>query len=275
MKHSLQLWQLLAATLLTMFSFGTVFAQETETESKSAETEKADAEPFKEITFAAPDGLEITADLYWKHDDKSKPFIVLCHQAGWSRGEYRDIAPTLNELGFNCLAIDQRSGGAVKGIKNKTNAKALTAKKATTFVDAEQDMIAAVEHARENYAKGKLILWGSSYSAALTLRIAGEHPDKVDGAMSFAPGEYFERFEKPGDWIQTSAKKIECPVFITSAKNEKENWEKIFSAIPAEIKNGFLPKTKGNHGSRALWAQFGDSKDYWEQVKEFLAHFEE
>jgi pimeloyl-ACP methyl ester carboxylesterase len=275
MNHSLRLWHFSAAFLLTLLSFGIVAAQDTETESKSTETENTDAEPFKEVSFTAADGLEITADLYWKHDDKSKPFIVLCHQAGWSRGEYREIAPALNELGFNCMAIDQRSGGGVKGIKNETNKRASAAKMATTFVDAEQDMVAAVEHARENYATGKLILWGSSYSAALTLRIAGEHADKIDGAMSFAPGEYFERFEKPANWIQTSAKKIECPVFITSAKNEKENWEKIFAAIPSKIKNGFLPKTKGNHGSRALWAQFGDSKDYWQQVKVFLAHFGE
>jgi len=268
----------IACFLAAFFLFSLIadfgLAQETKTEQAEAKEDKAE-DAFQEITFESGDGLEVTADLYWKHDDKSKPFIVLCHQAGWSRGEYREIAPALNELGFNCMAIDQRSGGAVKGIKNKTLAKANAAEKPVTFVDAEQDMIAAVGYARENYATGKLILWGSSYSAALTLRIAGEHADKIDGAMAFAPGEYFQRFEKPGNWVETSAKKITCPVFITSARKEKGSWEKIFAAIPAEIKNGYLPKTTGNHGSRALWAQFDDSKGYWEQVKVFLAHFEE
>ncbi len=274
MKQSLNLWQFLAAIVLTAFSFNVSVGQETKTESKAAETEKANADPYEEITFASADGLEITADIYWKHDDKSKPFVVLCHQAGWSRGEYRDIAPALNELGFNCMAIDQRSGKAVKGINNETAARAAKAKKSTTFIDAEQDMIAAVEYAREHYANGKLILWGSSYSAALTLRIAGEHTDKIDGAMAFAPGEYFVRFEKPDNWIESSASKISGPTFITSAKKEYENWKKIFEAIPAEEKTAFVPETTGNHGSRALWSQFDDSKDYWSAVKEFLAQFQ-
>ena len=46
------------------------------------------------------------------------PVLVLFHQAGWSRGEYREIAPKLNELGYICLAIDQRSGKGVNGVAN-------------------------------------------------------------------------------------------------------------------------------------------------------------
>ena len=34
------------------------------------------------------------ADLYIAHD-ASAPFILLFHQAGWSRGEYLEIAPKL------------------------------------------------------------------------------------------------------------------------------------------------------------------------------------
>ena len=160
--------------------------------------EKEANEPFRTITFESKDGLEITADLYNPHEDISAPFIVLCHQAGWSRGEYREIAPKLNAMGFNCMAIDQRSGGAVNDVDNETLKKAKEAEKKTTFVDAEQDMIAAVEFAREEFADGKVILWGSSYSSALALLIAGNNEGLVDGVMAFAPGEYFERFERPG-----------------------------------------------------------------------------
>ena len=228
---------------------------------------------FKQISFASGDGLELTADLYWKHDDKSKPFIVLCHQAGWSRGEYREIAPKLNDLGFNCMAIDQRSGGTVKGVANETAGRAKAAEKPVTFVDAEQDMIAAVNYARENYAEGKLILWGSSYSSALSLRIAGEHQEKIDGVLAFAPGEYFIRFDKPANWIQVSAAKIQDPAFITSAKKEYKGWRAIFDSIEAEGSVKFVPKTAGNHGSRALWKQFDDSEQYWTAVKGFLSKF--
>ena len=228
--------------------------------------------PFKTVTFQAPDGITVTGDLYMKHDSAS-PFIVLCHQARWSRGEYREIAPKLNDLGFNCLAIDQRSGGTVNGVDNRTHAAATKAGKPTLYADAEPDMIAALKWAKSNHAKGKLLLWGSSYSAALTLRIAGENPDLVDGALAFAPGEYFERFGKPGDWITLSARKIGDPVFVTSAKNEYKNWQPIFEAIPGTAKTKFLPTTNGNHGSRALWEQFDDHRDYWTAVKRFLTPF--
>ena len=125
--------------------------------------ERQQSEPQK-FAFPSKDGLEVTAELYLASDDKQAPFIVLCHQAGWSRGEYREIVPKLVALGFNCLAIDQRSGGAVDGVANMTARKAAAAKKDTSFVAAEQDMLAAVEWARANRAEGKLILWGSSYS---------------------------------------------------------------------------------------------------------------
>ena len=75
------------------------------------------------VTFPAADGLAVTADLYLAHD-KEAPFVILFHQAGYSRGEYGQIAPRLNGLGFNALAVDQRSGGAAKGVMNETAALA-------------------------------------------------------------------------------------------------------------------------------------------------------
>ncbi len=225
-------------------------------------------------TFRAEDGLEITADLYLVNRDKKTPLIVLCHQAGWSRGEYREIAPRLNRMGFNCLAIDQRSGGAVKNVTNLTHMKAVAQSRETNFLSAEQDMVAAIKWARSQAkAEGQVLLWGSSYSAALALRIAGESPDLVDGILAFAPGEYFEQFEKPVDWIALSAKRIKVPVFVTSAKDEAFKWEAIFNAIQSNTKRKFVPETKGNHGSRALWKEFEDSADYWANVAEFLKQF--
>ena len=227
----------------------------------------------EEVEFESLDGLKITADVTLSSDDQTKPFIILCHQAGWSRGEYREIAPQLNKLGFNCMAIDQRSGGSVNKVKNLTAANAKAAQKGQDYVDAEQDIVAAVNYAKKNLSKGKLIIWGSSYSSALVLRIASEHSDEVDGVLSFAPGEYFKSQGKPADWITTSVKNIKCPVFITSAKNEAKNWAGIYEAIPTETKVKFLPTSKGNHGSRALWEEFSDSPQYWKATKSFLAQF--
>lgn len=241
--------------------------------STSAGWSQTDDVKFKQVEFNSEDGLKITGDLYQHVDAEGAPFVVLCHQAGWSRGEYREIAPNLNRLGFNCVAIDQRSGKGVNKVPNETVKRAAAEKKGTDFPDAEQDIIAALKWAKKYNPKSKIILWGSSYSAALSLRIAGENPELVDGVLSFAPGEYFERFGKSNDWIATSAKQIKDPVFITSAKDEKKRWMAIYDAIPGSDKSMFVPETAGNHGSRALWEKFDDHKSYWDAVNKFLKQF--
>lgn len=224
---------------------------------------------YETITFPSGDGVKITADLYMSHL-LDVPFIILFHQAGWSRGEYREIAPKLNKIGFNVMAVDLRSGNVVNEVVNKTSKQAVAAKKPTTYLDAYRDMVAALKYADKEYSKGKLMVWGSSYSASLVLKLANEYPKKIDGVLAFAPGEYFVKLGKSKKFIAKATDFINCPVFITSAKDEKPRWIKIFEEIPSKSKHSFLPKTEGNHGSRALWEEFPDNKDYWAAVKAFL-----
>jgi len=224
----------------------------------------------KKINFKSSDGLEITADLYITNSEDS-PLIVLFHQAGWSRGEYLEIAPKLNKLGYNCIAIDQRSGGEINGVVNETHQRAKEQKKGTQYTDAEIDMMATIKYVKSNHSKAKkLIIWGSSYSSALALKIAGDGRVEIDAVLSFAPGEYFERMGESADFIGESATNIMVPTFITSAKSEKNNWWSIYESIPAIGKDFYLPKTEGQHGSSALWEKFTDHKGYWLAVEEFL-----
>lgn len=223
-------------------------------------------------TFPSTDGLEITADLY-RAAPETAPLVVLFHQAGWSRGEYREIAPRLGALGLNCLAVDQRSGDAVNDVPNATAARALAAKKGRRYIDALGDIEAALAHARTLFPKAKVIAWGSSYSAALVLRVAGEHPELVDGVLAFSPGEYFESAGKPATWIREAAAKIRVPVFITSARNEQHQWAALFAAIPSADKVSYVAPTAGNHGSRALWRRFDDSPGYWTAVETFMRRY--
>lgn len=259
---------LLCSLLLLGLFTGAATAQSGNAQTQAGDDQNAGV--FKTVAIESKDGSPIAADLYMAHQSKDTPFIVLCHQATWSRGEYREIAPKLNQLGFNCLAIDQRSGGAINGIVNETARLAKAAGKPVQFVDAEQDIVSALDFAKKNYAKGKVILWGSSYSSALAIRIAGEHPDKMDAVLAFAPGEYFGKQGKSKKWIQRSAKKIKDPVFITSAKDEYANWRSIAAVIPKQLIQTYRPSTKGNHGSRALWGQYRDSGGYWAATVDFL-----
>ncbi|MGB6768959.1 MAG: hypothetical protein WBE50_12885, partial [Methyloceanibacter sp.] len=71
------------------------------------------------ISFTASDRVQVFAD-YYSAGSKAKPLILLFHQAGSNRGEYATIGPMLATLGFNALAIDQRSGGNAWGRTNET-----------------------------------------------------------------------------------------------------------------------------------------------------------
>ena len=222
------------------------------------------AQAQKTITYESKDGISITGDLYEK--EGATKFILLFHQARWSRGEYLEIAPKLNAMGYSCLAVDLRSGKKVNGIINQTNKAAKNKGKDTGFTDAFQDIEASVAYVKKSFNPEKLIVWGSSYSSALVLKYGGDYPDSADAILSFAPGEYFGS----DNFIKKSAKNIEIPVFITSAKNEYKNWKGIYEAIPTNSKQYYLPKTRGNHGSRALWEKFSDNSGYWDAVKGFL-----
>lgn len=221
------------------------------------------------IQFPAEDGLLVTADLYLWHEDDA-PFVVLFHQAGWSRGEYKEIAPRLGELGFNCMAVDQRSGKAVNGVENQTARLAASKNLSTDFPDALPDMRASLRLVKTRYPEAERVAWGSSYSAALVLVLAGEEPELVDAVLAFSPGEYFARFGKSKSYVADAAKKIQQPTFITSAKKEAAQWAAIYAAIPAPAKTRFVPETAGNHGSRALWAKHKDAEAYWTAVEDFL-----
>jgi len=220
----------------------------------------------KTITIKSKDGIPITADIY-KVENSTKPTILLFHQATYSRGEYIEIAPKLNKMGYSCIAIDQRSGSKVNGVKNETHAAAKKENKKTKYVDAIDDLRATIEYALNEFGSEKVILWGSSYSSSLVLILGNEYAEQVAGILSFAPGEYFTYQDKK---IEDFASSLELPVFITSAKNEYKNWKAIFDKIPSASKTKFLPTGKGYHGSKALWEEKDGHEEYWESVIEFL-----
>lgn len=220
----------------------------------------------KTLTIQSADGLNITGDLYETGDTQS-PVILLFHQAGYSRGEYRQIAPRLNELGFTCLAIDQRSGNAINGVQNETVLQAQQKGMKTDYADALPDLRAAMDYVLKNYKNRKIILWGSSYSSSLVFILANQYKNDVCAILSFSPGEYFKY---DGQEISYYAKTTECPVFITSAGNEFELCDPIYKAIPAKEKRFFFPDFNGKHGSKALWKENEGSDVYWTEVIKFL-----
>jgi len=227
-----------------------------------SEAQQNNSKQGVKITFPAPDALLVTADLYFISD--SLPYMILCHQAGYSRGEYMETAAKFCRLGYNCIAIDQRSGNEVNGVKNETAALAIQKNKPTTYLDAEQDILSAIDYAYTKSGK-KVLLVGSSYSASLVLKIAATN-QKVKAVMAFSPGEYFGENLKLKDAIAD----LMVPVFVTSTTEEATDVSALISNVKSEIKIQYIPTGKGVHGSSCLWKNNPDYLDYWSAILMFI-----
>jgi dienelactone hydrolase len=226
----------------------------------------------KTIQFPTSDKLKVTADLYTPNA-ATAPFIILFHQANYSRGEYVEIAPRLNKLGFNCMAVDLRSGDGINNVVNETFKLADSLRMETRYTDAYTDIRAAVSYVKKNYPGSKIILFGSSFSASLAIKMASEYPLGISGVVAFSPGEYFAKFGWNREIIKISAAKVTCPVFIASAANEQESWKAIYDAIPGQNKVSFVPASGGIHGAKTLWSTFPDNEAYWKALSSFLKRF--
>jgi dienelactone hydrolase len=210
------------------------------------------------------DGVPVTVDLYAA--DTSKPFIILFHQARYSRGEYKETAVKLNKMGYNCLAVDLRSGKEVKGVKNETAEVALSRNKPTNYIDAEQDMITAIDYVYQQTNEPVIIL-GSSYSASLALKIAATN-NKVLKVIAFSPGEYFGNDLKIAEYVS----KINVPTFITSSKKESEAVKQLIALNKSGKITHYIPKGEGKHGSSALWDENPNHQEYWLALMLFLTN---
>ncbi|MCB9222947.1 MAG: hypothetical protein R2780_13720 [Crocinitomicaceae bacterium] len=222
-------------------------------------------EDAKSVTFASADGLEITGNLY--EIDKESPIIVLCHQAGYNKFEYEGTAQRLNELGFNCLAIDQRSGGPIGIYQNETANRAIEKNIAIDYLSARPDIAAAVEYAYNEFDQ-QVILWGSSYSSTLALW-EGLRNDKVKAVVAFSPGDYFPEIGSLTDSLANFQK----PFFITCSDQEIDVTAKMLSKTNLTDEHVFYkPIGIGYHGSRALWPGQYNGEQYWTAIKSYLEH---
>jgi len=188
------------------------------------------------ISFTASDRVKVFAD-YYSAGSREKPLILLFHQAGSNRGEYATIGATLATLGFNALALDQRSGGNAWGRTNET-VKRLG--KSTGYDEALLDLEAALQWAKSSGQTGPIIVWGSSYSAALVFLLAANHRREIKAILAFSPGEYL----RGSSTVRKAAAQVSIPIFVTSAKDPKEIAvaKSILDVAPSAEKSQFVPQ---------------------------------
>ena len=216
----------------------------------------------EEIEMKAADGVAV----YGVHSNTigtAKGLLLLFHSAGESHEEYDSSAPRFNKIGFDTLALDQRSGGSKSKTAQEYNGIA-------SYNDVLPDLEAALTWARTNAPGKRVIVVGSSYSAALVFLLAAKHKDEIAAVMSFSPDEYL----RPMGVVKDAARQLQMPVFISSARKEAENARAVFEAVGSQDKVQFVPKGEGVHGAFALVTPPSMSDEYWVAVKRFLAKFQ-
>jgi dienelactone hydrolase len=218
------------------------------------------------LTLTAADGVKVFAQNY-PGPAASAPVILLFHQAGSGKSEYAPIAPRLAKLGYNVLAIDQRSGGDMYAPPNQTVA---TLGKSEPYMDALRDLEAALAWARATHPSSRVYVWGSSYSASLVFLLAAKHPQDIAAVLAFSPGEYLP--DKGA--VHAAARQIRVPVFIDSASDPGEiaTAHSIGAAVPGSHTVVYVP-VKGVHGSSTLRedADPQGAAANWAAVTAFLA----
>ena len=219
----------------------------------------------EQVTFSAADGVTVYADRYLQH---SSPLtIILMHQARANgRSEYAAIVPKLLARGWSVLAVDLRSGGQLFGGYNRTVAEHPTAK---SYCAAIPDAQAAIDYIKAHRPSDKVVLWGSSYSAALAIRLAATDGN-ADAALAFSPAS-----GKPMDGCRPESvfDDVAVPVLIFRPAREAEV-ASVVAQIEAAKKSGHEVHIAENgvHGSSMLVEQRtgSDTSVEWDRVLRFL-----
>lgn len=174
--------------------------------------------PPTEITATSGDGVWIFGDLYRPSGPNAKT-VLLFHQAGGdARGELGDIARRLQREGFEVFAWDVRGGGDRFGSSNRTVA-ALQGAPPEGYCVAYPDLEAALSYAEAEGSGGSMYALGSSYSAALVIRLGAEHGNALAGVASFSPASGRMEECEVGAWLPRLG---EVPLMVFRPRSEME-----------------------------------------------------
>lgn len=231
----------------------------------SLSTEKAFSQIVRKskIEFYSSDSLLLTADHYFSK--KGNPYILFFHSENSSRGEFDNIATRFTKMHYNCLAVDLRTGNKYGYVKNESAERASRNSRDKRLISGEKDILAAIKFV-QSLSKKNLILFGSSSSASLSLKIASEI-NNIDAVMALSPGEYF----KPEFVVQNLIPDFNIPIFIAGNKIEEPYLNDMFFELKEEYKSIVNPSENSEgRGTELLSQDNPASNEYWMAVLIFI-----
>ena len=256
--------------LLLILTLGLIYSCQNSIPKSKSETS------LQEVSFYTSDSIQIIGDLY--ELDKTATTLLLFHQGGSNaRAEYGPIIPRLIENGFNILAIDQRMGGQTYGNYNRTIAQIRDHSFANpySYCDAYNNLEAALNYILESKFTGKKVIWGSSYSAALAIQLAANHPKDISGVLAFSPASGRSMTDcQPNIYFD----KLTPPLLLLRPSSELQN-ENAKAQFELAVQHGhqtYLAE-QGVHGSSMLVEErVGNNVEKnWSAVSRFLEAFRE
>lgn len=228
--------------------------------------------------FAQPASREIrfTAGPHTIHADihlatgPGAALLLLFHQGGGdARGEYADITPRLTAAGYHVMAVDIRGGGTRFG----TGHRGPAVDERFSYCDAVIEVEAALDAARAEGFTGPLVLWGSSYSAALVMQVGVRRAREVRAVLAFSPATGAPM--AGCDPAPTVARLLEARIPVLAIRPRGETASDLVRAQLAAFESAGLPMYVPDvaaHGSSILSAARAgsDVTPQWNRVLEFL-----
>ena len=142
-----------------------------------------------------------------------------------------------------------------------------------SYDEALPDLEAALAWARADAHGAPVVVWGSSYSAALAFVLAARHPGEVAAVVAFSPGEYLSDERA----VSAAAAKLTVPVYVDQASTAEERARStaILKAVRGADKHTFAGSAPATHGASMLRADrnAAGAEAHWKSVLAFLARF--
>ncbi|MCQ2959011.1 MAG: dienelactone hydrolase family protein [Bacteroidales bacterium] len=221
----------------------------------------------KSISFQAEDHVEVFADYYETFAESNK-YMLMFHQAEYSRGEFQQIAERMIKLDFNCIAVDLRQGNEVNFVNNETALKAKQEKFNITLLSCEKDILAAINYVYSIDPYAQIFLMGSSFSGSLCLKVAKDRSD-IKAVIAYSPGEFFSSLS-----ITQYIKGLKVPTYIGCAQNEYSYVSQLAEGIESTKFVLFKPEgSNGLHGAQTLWWDSDTREECWLSLLFFLKDF--
>ncbi|NKB87785.1 MAG: hypothetical protein GKS06_06150 [Acidobacteria bacterium] len=221
-----------------------------------------------EFTISTATNVELIADRYDLADPRAT--ILLFHQGGGSaRGEYGFLIPHLLARNYAVVAVDLYGGGDRFGRPNRT-LRGSSPPDDFGYCDAGSQIRSVINHVGESTNR-PMVLWGSSYTAALVVRETARDAVGVAATLAFSPASG----EPLADCIpEEVADELTVPVLTIRPESEAA-MESVATQIEAFRAAGVATYVApGAHGSSLLNpARSPEGRTAQDYVFDFLERF--